>query len=136
MNLFIYCDGAARGNPGPAGAGAVIKDAQGRVLAEIAAYLGDYRTNNEAEYEALILALKKARELGATGVSCRADSKLVIEQTLGRWKIKAPHLRKFRTEAWELLSGFRPYEFRHIPREENGEADALANRAIDDRRRR
>jgi len=134
MKIVLFCDGAAKGNPGPAGAGAVLKDEQGRVLAEIAAYLGDRRTNNEAEYEALILALEKARELGATAVSCRADSLLVVEQTLGNWKVKMPHLRPLRDRAAGLLNGFRTYEFRHVPRAQNSEADALANRAIDEAR--
>lgn len=134
MILTIYTDGAARGNPGPAGAGAVLKDEKGRIVAEVAAYLGDCRTNNEAEYEAIILALEKAQELGAKGVRCRADSKLVVEQTLGRWKVKEPRLRPLRDRAAELLTGFSPYEFRHVPREENREADDLANRAIDGNR--
>ncbi len=132
MNLYIFCDGAARGNPGPSGAGAVLKDERGRIVAEVVAYLGDSRTNNEAEYEALILALEKARELGATGVFCRADSKLVVEQTLGRWKVKMPHLQPLRNRAAELFQSFSRSDFRHIPREQNREADVLANRAIDE----
>jgi len=136
MNLYLFCDGAAKGNPGPSGAGAVLKDEAGETVAEIAAYLGDYRTNNEAEYEALILALEKAHELGATAVFCRADSKLVVEQTLGRWKVKVPHLLPLRNRAWTLLKGFSRHEFRHVPREQNREADALANRAIDEHRAR
>src|SRR3990167_7202391 len=99
MKLTTYTDGGARGNPGPAAAGIVIKNETGQVLAAYGEYLGK-QTNNFAEYSAIISALKKAHELGATEVECVADSKLVVEQLNGRWKVKEPTLQKLFLEAW------------------------------------
>lgn len=131
MSVVIYTDGGARGNPGPAGAGVVIlKD--NVVVAEIKKYLGPVQTNNWAEYEAVVLALQKAKELGLTGdIKFRLDSKLVVEQLLGNWKIKEPSLKPQVAKVKALLADFGTVHFSYVPREENAEADRLVNEAID-----
>ncbi|MES2201762.1 MAG: ribonuclease HI family protein [candidate division FCPU426 bacterium] len=131
MNVEIYCDGACRGNPGPSAAGAVLSDMGSRkVIAEISERLGR-GTNNEAEYAALLLALKEARRLGATEVTIKADSQLVIRQLTGQYKVKHPGMKLRHAEAMALLSGFLDWNASHVPREENTRADALANAALD-----
>jgi ribonuclease HI len=131
MSVVIYTDGGARGNPGPAGAGAVIlKD--GAVIAEVKKYLGPVQTNNWAEYEAVVLALEKAKQLGLTGdIEFRLDSKLVVEQLMGNWKIKEPTLKPQVAKVKVLLADFASVRFGYIPREKNKEADRLVNEAID-----
>jgi len=131
MSVVIYTDGGARGNPGPAGAGAVIlKD--GAVIAEIKKYLGPIQTNNWAEYEAVVLALEKAKQLGLTGdIEFRLDSKLVVEQLMGNWKIKEPTLKPQVAKVKALLPDFGIVRFGYVPREENKDADRLVNEAID-----
>lgn len=132
MSRFIlYADGAARGNPGPAGAGAVLLDEKGAIVAELARPLG-HATNNVAEYNALILGLEEARRRGATAIDVRMDSMLVVEQMRGRWRIRHPGLKPLALRAGALLASFPEREIRHVPREENALADALSNRAIDD----
>src|SRR5258708_2132560 len=126
----IYCDGASRGNPGPASAGAVLLDIEGRVLAEISQSLGR-ATNNEAEYAALILALRKALELGVSEVVVKADSQLVIRQVTGEYKVKHPEMKKRHAEAMGLLREFSGWSATHVPREQNERADKLANAALD-----
>jgi len=130
--VIIYTDGGARGNPGPAGAGIVIID--GQKSFEHKKYLGDPQTNNWAEYEAVAIALHEAKKHGLAGrpVEIRMDSKLVVEQILGNWKIKEPTLRPQAAKVRALLADFPNYHFVHIPREENGEADRLVNEAIDE----
>lgn len=130
MKLTTYTDGGSRSNPGPAAAGIVIKDETGKTLAAYGEYLGT-ATNNVAEYTAIISALKKARELGATEVECFADSKLVIEQLSGNWKVKEPGLQKLWLEAWNLLQSFKDYKLKHILRAKNSEADAEVNKILD-----
>jgi ribonuclease HI len=129
--LFVYSDGAARGNPGPAGAGAVITDAAGRVLARLGRFLG-HQTNNVAEYQGLLLGLRHAQELGAREVEVRADSELMIRQLQGRYQVRNPALKPLHAEAMRLLRGFDQVELKHIPREENALADEMSNRAIDE----
>ncbi len=124
------CDGAARGNPGPAGIGVQITDAAGMVVAEIAEGLGE-TTNNVAEYTAAIEGLKKARELGATRVHLLSDSLLLINQLTGRFRVKSPHLQPLHRQARELSAGFADVEFEHVRRERNTEADRLANEGVD-----
>jgi ribonuclease H / adenosylcobalamin/alpha-ribazole phosphatase len=124
-------DGGARGNPGPAGIGAVVTAPDGTVLAEIAEGIG-WATNNVAEYKALLAALECARSLGARRITVRADSKLVIEQMRGAWKVKNADLQPLWSRARELARGFERVTWRHVPRERNRAADALANRAMDD----
>ena len=128
--LILYADGAARGNPGPAGAGAVLLDEDGTVVAELTLALGR-ATNNVAEYSALILGLEEAKRLGANAIDVRMDSKLVVEQLSGRWRTKHPGLIPLALRAGQLLAPFPEREIRHVPREQNLVADALSNRAID-----
>jgi len=128
-NVEIFCDGASRGNPGPASAGAVLKS-EGKVVAEVSQRLG-VATNNEAEYAALILALKKAHELGAARVDVKADSQLVIRQLTGEYKVKHPEMKKYHAQAMVLLKGFSGWSAKHVPREQNAHADKLANAALD-----
>jgi ribonuclease H / adenosylcobalamin/alpha-ribazole phosphatase len=129
--LVIYADGAARGNPGPAGAGAVLFDEDGRVLAELSRPLGR-ATNNVAEYNGLILGLEEAARRGATAIDVRMDSLLVVQQMRGRWRIKHPGLKPLALRAGALLASFPDRTITHVPRAENAHADVLANRAIDD----
>lgn len=131
MKLVVEADGGSRGNPGPAGYGAVVLDAGARqVLGEVYDGLG-ITTNNVAEYRGLIAGLSAARDLGATEVEARMDSKLVVEQMSGRWKIKHPPLQELADTARELAAGFDAVTFVWIPRKDNARADALANRAMD-----
>jgi broad specificity phosphatase PhoE/ribonuclease HI len=130
-HVVVEADGGARGNPGPAGYGAVVRDAgTGEVLVERFAALGT-TTNNVAEYSGLIAGLSAAAELGATEVDVRMDSKLVIEQMSGRWQIKHPGLRPLAAQAATLIRAFDLVRFQWIPRERNRHADALANKAMD-----
>lgn len=132
MRVLVEADGGARGNPGPAGFGAVVRDAEtGAVLAERSGSLG-VTTNNVAEYSGLIAGLSAAAELGANSVRVLMDSKLVIEQMSGRWQIKHPGLRPLAAQAAALQSRFDHVDYEWIPRAENGHADELANRAMDD----
>ena len=127
----VYSDGAARGNPGPAGAGAVLTDAAGNVIARLGRYLGK-QTNNVAEYEGLLLGLKHARELGYRGVEVRADSQLLIRQLKGEYAVRHAGLKPLHAEALRLLRSFDRYDLQHVPREENALADEMSNRAIDE----
>ncbi|GAA3940891.1 bifunctional RNase H/acid phosphatase [Amorphoplanes auranticolor] len=128
----MEADGGSRGNPGPAGYGAVVlEEGTGEVLLERYASLG-VTTNNVAEYQGLIAGLRAAAELGAGRVDVRMDSKLVVEQMSGRWQIKNPGLRPLAAEAAKLVDGFTAVTFDWIPRERNKLADALANRAMDE----
>ena len=131
--ILIYTDGGARGNPGIAGAGAVVLDDQENVLTEVSEYLGNDKTNNWAEYEAIVLALQKCIELGLQGseVELRADSKLAVEQLNGNWKVKNASVREQFMKVQELLKDFKDIKFVHVRRELNTEADALANVAMD-----
>ncbi len=130
MKLYTYTDGGARGNPGPAASGVVIKNEQGQIVAAYGEYLG-IQTNNVAEYSAMISALRKAKELGATEVECIADSKLVIEQLKGNWKVKEPTLQKLFVQAYNALQEFNKVTLRHVPREQNTEADKEVNAILD-----
>lgn len=130
MKLIIYTDGGARGNPGPAATGVVIKDEKGKILSAFGDYLGK-QTNNYAEYMAIISGLKKALELGADEVDCVADSKLVVEQLNRRWKVKEPTLQKLFVEAWNLMQKFRRIRISHVLRAKNKEADAEVNKVLD-----
>ncbi|WP_433794043.1 bifunctional RNase H/acid phosphatase [Actinoplanes sp. CA-252034] len=131
LRVVIEADGGSRGNPGPAGYGAVVRDADsGEVLAERFDSLG-VATNNVAEYSGLIAGLRAAAELGAERVAVKMDSKLVVEQMSGRWQIKNAGLRPLAAEAAALVGKFAGVTFEWIPRERNKAADALANRAMD-----
>ena len=128
--LIVHTDGASRGNPGPAGIGVVVTDPSGTIVAELAQGIGR-ATNNVAEYRAAIEGLRLAREHGASSVTLRADSLLLIEQLAGRYRVKTPHLRPLFDEARGLIRGFDEVRLEHVPRAENAEADALANRGVD-----
>jgi ribonuclease HI len=130
--LRIYSDGAARGNPGLAGAGAVLMDPEGAVVARLGKFLG-HQTNNYAEYMGLLLGLKQAQALGAREVDVYADSELLIRQLGGRYQVKSPTLRPLFQEAQKLLAGFGKVKLHHVPRAQNADADEMSNRAIDER---
>ncbi|HEY4888950.1 MAG TPA: ribonuclease HI family protein [Candidatus Dormibacteraeota bacterium] len=129
--LRLYTDGAARGNPGPAALGVVIEDDQGMRLRGLHRFLGK-ATNNEAEYEALIEGLKAVSEWKPDRLEIFLDSKLVVEQVNGRWKVKEARLQSLQTKARELLAAFPEVEIKHVERERNKGADALANMALDE----
>jgi ribonuclease HI len=129
--LVIHTDGAARGNPGPAGAGAILRDAaDGSVVAEVATFLG-VRTNNYAEWTAVELALEEALAHGAAHVDLRLDSELVARQISGRYRVKHPDLKPIHARVMAQLARLRSYTVGHVPRELNKEADRLSNVAID-----
>lgn len=128
--VTIEADGGSRGNPGPAGYGAVVLDDAGSVLAERREAIGT-ATNNVAEYRGLIAGLEAARELGAAEVAVRMDSKLVIEQMSGRWKVKHPDMIPLQRRAAEVARTFDSVNWTWIPRAENARADRLANEAMD-----
>jgi ribonuclease HI len=136
--LIIRTDGAARGNPGPASAGAALIDASrpearrpdAPAIATISDYLGT-QTNNVAEYTGLVRALALARELGALEVDLLLDSMLIVEQLHGRWRVKDAKLKPLHAEARRHLAAFDRWTAAHVPRAQNGAADALANEAID-----
>lgn len=130
--LRVYSDGAARGNPGLAGAGAVLTTPEGEVVERLGRFLG-VQTNNVAEYTALLLGLERAKELGATEVDVLADSELMIRQLEGRYQVKAPGLKPLFEKARALLRGFPKTTLQHIPRAQNADADEMSNRAIDER---
>ncbi|MGO9830588.1 MAG: ribonuclease HI family protein [Myxococcaceae bacterium] len=130
--LRVFSDGASRGNPGPAGAGAVLALPSGEVVERLGLFLGT-QTNNHAEYMGAVLGLRRARALGAEEVELVADSQLLIRQLAGRYQVKSPTLRPLYEEARALLASFRRHRLTHLPREENREADAMSNRAIDER---
>lgn len=128
--LILWTDGGARGNPGPAGIGVVMTDAQGEVVAEIAEYIGE-ATNNQAEYRALIAGLTRAQELAATVVDIRMDSELVVRQLQGEYKVKNENMKPLYAQATALLKTFARYTIQHVRREQNTEADKLVNQALD-----
>ena len=131
--ILIYTDGAARGNPGPSGLGAILRDAQtGEVLAELARFLG-VRTNNYAEWTAVEDALRAALSLGASQVDLRMDSELVARQISGRYRVKHPDLKPIHARVMEMLGRLSGYTVGHVPRELNKDADRLSNVAIDGR---
>lgn len=128
--LIIFTDGGARGNPGPAGIGAVIYNNKKEKLVEISKYLGE-TTNNQAEYRALIIALKKAKDLGAKELDIFLDSELVVKQLNREYKVKNKDLAPLFLEVYNLSLNFSKITFTHIYREKNQEADRLANEAMD-----
>jgi len=128
--IIIHSDGGARGNPGPAGIGAVLNAEDGIVLAEISKYLGE-TTNNQAEYKALIAGLEKAKELKAEEVDCYLDSELVVKQLNHEYKVKNADLATLFLQVHNLSLSFKKITFIHVRREYNKEADRLANEAMD-----
>jgi len=130
----LFSDGASRGNPGPAGAGWVILDDQGRELAAKGMFLG-HCTNNVAEYRALLAGLREASSLGCRRLEVRLDSELIVRQLQGRYQVKHPKLKPLFAEAKVLLANFATWNAEHVPREQNRRADALANQGIDNGRK-
>ena len=134
QEIVIYTDGGARGNPGKAGAGAVIQQG-GKTIAGIKKYLGDNRTNNRAEYEALIFALTEAKKRGLASkpIEVRMDSELIVRQIQGEYQVKEETLWPQYMKVHNMLvAHFKDAKFVHIPRSENAEADRLVNEAIDE----
>lgn len=130
--IRVYSDGAARGNPGPAGAGAVLVEPSGQVVDRLGKFLGT-QTNNYAEYMGLLLGLRRARELDIREIEVYADSELMIRQLGGRYQVKSPSLRPLYEEALKLLNEFSRVKLVHVPREMNAAADEMSNRAIDEK---
>lgn len=128
--MIVNVDGGARGNPGPAAIAAVVTDPAGEILAERSEAIGE-ATNNVAEYRALLLGIKLARELGATEVELIGDSELIVRQVRGEWKVKQEHLRPLRTRVVGELRGLGEWSIRNVPREQNAEADRLVNETLD-----
>ena len=128
--LIAHCDGGSRGNPGPAGYGAVIEDSQGRVVARLSEYLGK-RTNNYAEYSALLGVLAWMLENKRTRLKVIADSELMVKQMQGKYKVNSPDLRPLWEEARRRASKLERFEIAHTLRGGNKEADQLANDAMD-----
>jgi len=125
-----HVDGGARGNPGPAGYGVAIEDAAGRPVAELSEYLG-HHTNNYAEYQGLLAALRYAAEKQITALKVVSDSELMVRQMKGIYKVRHPELRKLYDQAQQLVRRLEHFEIRHALRENNKAADRLANEAID-----
>jgi ribonuclease HI len=128
-HLILYIDGASRGNPGRAGAGVRITDEEGRKISEVSRYLG-HKTNNEAEYWALLLGLREAKRLGGEALRIFTDSELVERQIRGVYRVRDLNLKALHKAVLQDLNGFSSFEIESIPREENKEADRLANQAI------
>ncbi len=136
MHFTIHADGGSRGNPGPAGAGAMIRNEFGSSIASVSQFLGT-RTNNFAEYEAVILAFETLTKLigkekvGAADVEVKMDSELVVKQMKGIYKVKHPTMKEQYARLIEAKATFKDVSFTHVPRAQNSDADALANEAMD-----
>jgi len=136
MSFTIHADGGSRGNPGPAGAGALIRDEFGNAIANVSQFLG-LQTNNFAEYEAVILAfealtkLVPKSKLKSTDVVVKMDSELVVKQMRGEYKVKNSALKEQCARLKGVMAQFGTVSFKHVPREENSDADTLANAAMD-----
>lgn len=135
--IIIYTDGGSRGNPGPGAAGFVFCNEKNQPLKQYSEYLGDDLTNNEAEYRALILALKKFKALfgkklaSSSSVEARSDSELMVKQLSGEYKVLEPKIQALFMEVWNLRLDFSEIKFKLIPRERNTQADKLVNEELD-----
>ena len=127
----LYCDGASRGNPGPASIGFVLYDPAGTPVAEVGEAIGE-TTNNVAEYKALIAGLETSLERGVGRIAVRLDSLLLVKQITGEFRVKASHLKPLQRQAVKLLTSFEEADISHVRRERNTVADALANQALDE----
>jgi ribonuclease HI len=135
MHFTIHADGGSRGNPGPSGAGAMLRDELGNAVASVSQFLG-MRTNNFAEYEAVILALETlahhvGKKVGTTTVEVKMDSELVVKQMKGIYKVKHPTMKAQYARLTHAAAAFEKVSFTHVPRAQNSDADALANEAMD-----
>ncbi len=137
--IIIYTDGGSRGNPGLAAIGVVITNENGTVLKRYSQYLGEDLTNNEAEYQAVIFALKKVKALfgkekaSNSEIEINSDSQLIVKQLNGEYKIMDANIQPLFLKAWNLKIDFKNIKFKSIPREKNQEADRLVNEALDDK---
>jgi len=135
--VIIYTDGASRGNPGLSSAGIVFCNEKQEVIKSYSQFLGDKMTNNEAEYQAVILALKKFKALFGkklaekTEIEIKSDSELLVNQLSGKYKINNSRIKEFFIEIWNLKIDFKKVDFKLVPREKNKQADLLANQALD-----
>ncbi len=135
--FIIYTDGGSRGNPGKAGIGVVICNEREQEIKKYGEYLGDGLTNNEAEYQAVIFALKKFKALfgkslvEVADIEIRADSEFLVKQMKAEYKVLDEKIQKLFMEIWNLKMDFKSVKFKHIPREKNNQADKLVNEAID-----
>ena len=135
--IIIYTDGGSRGNPGKAGIGVVFCNEKEQVIKKYGEYLGDNLTNNEAEYSAVIFALKKFKALFGKSIAeiseveIRSDSELLVKQMNGEYKLADEKIQKFFIEIWNLKIDFKGVKFKAIPREKNKEADRMVNEALD-----
>jgi len=135
--IIIYTDGGSRGNPGKAAIGVVFCNEKEQIIKKYGEYLGDNLTNNDAEYSAVIFALKKFKALfgkaiaETSDVEVRADSELVVKQLNGEYRLSDPKIQQFFIEIWNLKLDFKSVKFKHTPRERNKEADRLVNEALD-----
>jgi len=134
--IIVFTDGASRGNPGPAAIGVIINNAKGQVLKEYSKAIGK-ATNNEAEYQAVIFALKKIKALFGKKkvknyeIEIKSDSELLVSQLTRKYKIKEPNIQKLFIQTWNLMIDFGKVDFKSVPREQNKLADQLANEALD-----
>jgi ribonuclease HI len=128
--LTVNVDGGARGNPGPAAIGVVVRDEDGEVLEERAERIGK-ATNNVAEYRALLLGIERAAAHGASAVDLLGDSELVVRQVEGRYKVKDATMRGLHSQVKRALEDFESWTIRHVRREANADADRLVNEALD-----
>jgi ribonuclease HI len=130
VKLVVHVDGGSRGNPGPAAAGVVLSTPDGEVVDEASEYIG-VATNNVAEYQGLLLGLRRARALGADEVEVVNDSELIAKQVNGQYKVKHPDMKPLYLEAREALRDFASWSIRSVPRAQNAGADAMVNQALD-----
>jgi ribonuclease HI len=130
VRLVVHVDGGSRGNPGPAAAAAVLATPEGEVVGEAMETIG-IATNNVAEYRAVLLGLRRARELGASEVELVNDSELVAKQLTGAYKVKHPDMKPLHAETTAALGDFARWSIRSVPRAQNADADALVNQALD-----
>jgi ribonuclease HI len=131
MRVTVNVDGGARGNPGPAAIGAIVRDGDGEVLAEEGRPIGR-ATNNVAEYRALLLGIERARDLGAEEIELVGDSELVVKQVRGDYRVKDPGLKPLHADVKAALEPFQAWSIRHVRREQNAEADRLVNAVLDE----
>ena len=135
--IIVYTDGGSRGNPGKAAIGVVFCNEKEQIIKKYGEYLGDSLTNNDAEYQAIIFALKKFKTVFGKAIAensdvlVRADSELVVKQLNGEYRLQDPKIQQFFIEIWNLKFDFKSVKFKHIPREKNKEADRLVNEALD-----
>ena len=135
--IVVYTDGGSRGNPGNAAIGVVFCNEKGDIIKKFGEYLGDNLTNNDAEYSAIIFALKKFKTVfgkaiaETSDVELRADSELVVKQLNGEYRLTDPKIQQYFIEIWNLKFDFKSVKFKHIPREKNKEADKMVNEALD-----